>query len=150
LLLRKRAPSAPSSGFIAFIRRLKTNFSGKKTRDLQCAELRKARKGVRVDGWQLTRLRRNVVAMISMALMQLASCYLFSALLESVPSSKIGSYLMAKKAVKRREWTSTDVETLRSLARKQTHAGRIAKTLKRTEGATRQKAFSIGVSLDSR
>jgi hypothetical protein len=85
-----------------------------------------------------------------MALMQLASCYLFSALLESVPSSKIGSYLMAKKAVKRREWTSTDVETLRSLARKQTHAGRIAKTLKRTEGATRQKAFSIGVSLDSR
>jgi hypothetical protein len=57
---------------------------------------------------------------------------------------------MAKKAVKRREWTSTDVETLRSLARKKTHAGRIAKTLKRTEGATRQKAFSIGVSLDSR
>jgi hypothetical protein len=29
-------------------------------------------------------------------------------------------------------------------------ARRIAKTLKRTEGATRQKAFSLGLSLDSR
>jgi hypothetical protein len=36
------------------------------------------------------------------------------------------------------------------MARKKTHAGRIAKMLKRTEGATRQKAFSIGLSLDSR
>jgi hypothetical protein len=57
---------------------------------------------------------------------------------------------MAKKAVKRRSWTTADVKTLKSLARKNTHAGRIAKTLKRTEGATRQKAFSLGVSLDSR
>jgi hypothetical protein len=29
-------------------------------------------------------------------------------------------------------------------------ARKIARTLKRTEGATRQKAFSLGVSLDSR
>jgi CheY-like chemotaxis protein len=29
-------------------------------------------------------------------------------------------------------------------------AKKIARTLKRTEGATRQKAFSLGVSLDSR
>jgi hypothetical protein len=36
------------------------------------------------------------------------------------------------------------------LARKKTKASAIAKKLKRTEGATRQKAFSIGVSLDSR
>jgi hypothetical protein len=57
---------------------------------------------------------------------------------------------MAKKAVKRRSWTSADVKTLRTLARKKTHAGRIAKSLKRSEGATRQKAFSIGLSLDSR
>jgi hypothetical protein len=33
---------------------------------------------------------------------------------------------------------------LKSLARKKTPAGKIAKSLKRTEGATRQKAFSIG------
>jgi hypothetical protein len=57
---------------------------------------------------------------------------------------------MAKKAVKRREWSPTDVKTLRSLARKKTHAGRIAKALRRTEGATRQKAFSLGLSLDAR
>ena len=34
------------------------------------------------------------------------------------------------------------------MARKKTPAGRIAKKLKRTEGATRQKAFSLGLSLD--
>jgi hypothetical protein len=56
---------------------------------------------------------------------------------------------MAKKALKR-AWTPTDFKTLKSLARKKIHAGRIAKTLKRSEGATRQKAFSMGLSLDSR
>jgi hypothetical protein len=57
---------------------------------------------------------------------------------------------MVKKASKRREWTKEDVRTLKTLARKKTHAARIAKTLKRTEGATRQKAFIMGLSLDSR
>jgi len=51
---------------------------------------------------------------------------------------------------KRRSWTAEDVRTFKSLARKKTRAGQIAKKLKRTEGATRQKAFSIGVSLDAR
>jgi hypothetical protein len=36
------------------------------------------------------------------------------------------------------------------MARKKTKASQIAKRLRRTEGATRQKAFSIGLSLDSR
>jgi hypothetical protein len=57
---------------------------------------------------------------------------------------------MAKKVLKRRAWTPADVKTLRSLVKKKTHAGGIAKTLKRSEGATRQKAFSLGLSLDSR
>ncbi len=57
---------------------------------------------------------------------------------------------MAKKASKRRTWTTAHVRELKSLARKKTPAGKIARTLKRTEGATRQKAFSIGLSLDSR
>ena len=35
---------------------------------------------------------------------------------------------------KRRSWTTADVRTLKSLARKKTRAGKIAKTLKRTEG----------------
>jgi hypothetical protein len=36
------------------------------------------------------------------------------------------------------------------MARRKTPAGQIARKLKRTEGATRQKAFSMGLSLDSR
>jgi len=53
-------------------------------------------------------------------------------------------------AKKRREWTRTDVSELKAFARKKTPARKIARTLKRTEGATRQKAFSLGISLDSR
>jgi hypothetical protein len=56
---------------------------------------------------------------------------------------------MAKKS-KRRTWTTADVRTLKSAAKKKTRAASIARTLKRSEGATRQKAFSLGVSLDSR
>ena len=51
---------------------------------------------------------------------------------------------------KRRPWTSSDMRTLKTLARKKTQASSIARTLKRTEGATRQKAFSLGLSLNSR
>jgi hypothetical protein len=54
------------------------------------------------------------------------------------------------KKSKRREWTSDDIRTLKSLAKKKTKAGAIARALKRTEGATRQKAFSLGLSLDAR
>ena len=57
--------------------------------------------------------------------------------------------IMAKR-IKRREWTKKHVRELKTLARQKTPAARIAKSLKRTLGATRQKAFSLGVSLDSR
>ena len=56
---------------------------------------------------------------------------------------------MAKKA-KRREWTKDDLRQLKTLARQKTPVGKIAKSLKRTAGATQQKAFRIGVSLDAR
>jgi hypothetical protein len=56
---------------------------------------------------------------------------------------------MSKK-LKRRAWTTEQLRTLKTLAKKKTRASSIARTLKRTEGATRQKAFSIGLSLDSR
>jgi len=56
---------------------------------------------------------------------------------------------MARKS-KRRAWTKADVRTLKTLAKKKIHASSIARTLKRTEGSTRQKAFIMGVSLDSR
>jgi len=56
---------------------------------------------------------------------------------------------MAKNS-KRRAWTPAQVRTLKTLAKKKTRAASIAKALKRTEGATRQKAFALGLSLDSR
>jgi hypothetical protein len=51
---------------------------------------------------------------------------------------------------KRRAWTTSDVRKLKTAAKKKTRAASIARTLKRTEGATRRKAFSMGLSLDSR
>ncbi len=57
---------------------------------------------------------------------------------------------MAKMKKKRRAWTAAEVRDLRAMAKKKTTAAQIARKLKRTEGATRQKAFSIGLSLDSR
>ena len=60
-----------------------------------------------------------------------------------------GDYTL-KRMSKRRTWTTADVRELKALARKKKPAKKIARTLKRSEGATRQKAFSIGLSLDSR
>jgi hypothetical protein len=56
---------------------------------------------------------------------------------------------MAKRA-KRREWTKEDVRELKSLARQKTPVAKIAKSLKRTPGATTHKAFSLRLSLDTR
>ena len=55
--------------------------------------------------------------------------------------------VMAKKG---REWTKRDVRELTTLARQKAPAAKIAKSLKRTLGATRKKASELGVSLDSR
>ena len=51
----------------------------------------------------------------------------------------------ARRAV-RREWTKTDIRELKSLARK-VPARQIARKLQRSEGAVRQKAFTLGTSL---
>ena len=51
-----------------------------------------------------------------------------------------------KKAPSRRPWSKDDLRLLKGMARKEPLA-KIAKALKRTAGATRQKATSIGVSL---
>ena len=51
-----------------------------------------------------------------------------------------------KKASSRRLWSKDDLRLLKGMARKEPLA-KIAKTLTRTAGATRQKATSIGVSL---
>lgn len=52
----------------------------------------------------------------------------------------------SKKAPARRTWSKDDVRLLKGMARKEP-AAKIAKALKRTEAATRQKATSLGVSV---
>jgi hypothetical protein len=46
---------------------------------------------------------------------------------------------MKNGSKKRRVWTADQVRELKSLARKKTPAGKIAKSLKRTEGEARQR-----------
>jgi hypothetical protein len=54
---------------------------------------------------------------------------------------------MAKKTAKPRPWTKEDVGMLKTLVREKTKTGVVARKLKRTEGATRQKAMALGVRL---
>ena len=42
------------------------------------------------------------------------------------------------------------MQTLRSMARQKTPARRIGSKLKRSEGAVRQKAYAVGLSLNTR
>ncbi len=52
----------------------------------------------------------------------------------------------SKKTSVRRPWSKDDMRLLKSMAHKEP-AAMIAKALKRTEGATRQKAKGEGISL---
>jgi hypothetical protein len=54
---------------------------------------------------------------------------------------------MAKKITRSRPWTKEDVRTLKSLAREKTKTTVIARKLKRSVGATHQKAMRLGVTL---
>jgi hypothetical protein len=54
---------------------------------------------------------------------------------------------MAKKAKRSRPWTKEDVQALKTMVREKTKTTVIARKLKRTETATRQKAVSLGVKL---
>ena len=56
---------------------------------------------------------------------------------------------MSKK-LKRHRWTTEQARTLKTTAKKENGGGQHCRTEFWTEGATRQKAFSIGLSLDSR
>jgi hypothetical protein len=53
-------------------------------------------------------------------------------------------------SLKRKPWTAADLKALKEQAKKKMEARTIAKHLKRTAGAVRQKAHEMGVSLDSR
>jgi hypothetical protein len=76
---------------------------------------------------------------------------LFTEFSESAPAApEQPPEVMVVKKSKRREWTAQEVRELKSLARQKTPATQIARKLKRTEGATRQKALTLSVSLNSR
>jgi hypothetical protein len=55
----------------------------------------------------------------------------------------------AKKAI-RRAWTKDDVRTMKTMAKAKSGVTKIAKTLKRTAGATSVMAAKLGVSLSTR
>ena len=52
----------------------------------------------------------------------------------------------AKRAV-RKEWTKDDVRDLKTHSRAKTPVAKISKAMKRTIGALRQKAYSLGLAL---
>ncbi len=56
---------------------------------------------------------------------------------------------MVARKIARREWTRSDVRELKSMAKK-VPARQIARKLRRSEGAVRQKAFVLGTSLGTR
>ncbi len=55
--------------------------------------------------------------------------------------------MVAGKTVQRREWTKEDERMLKTLAREGTKTTAIARKLKRTVGATYQKARAMHVTL---
>jgi len=62
-----------------------------------------------------------------------------------------GDFQMAERKRRiRRGWSAQDVRELKALARQNVPAKSIGRKLKRTEGAVRQKAFSLGTSLNTK
>jgi len=57
---------------------------------------------------------------------------------------------LGKKRATRRGWSRSDLGDLKSLARAKTPAKQIGRKLKRSEGAVRQKAYAVGISLTLR
>jgi hypothetical protein len=56
---------------------------------------------------------------------------------------------MAKKAKRaaRKRWTKEHVRELKSYSREKTTVAKISRSMKRSVGALRQKAFQLGISL---
>ncbi len=57
---------------------------------------------------------------------------------------------MAARRRIRRDWSKTDLRQLKSMARTKTPARHIGRKLRRSEGAVRQKAYAVGISLNTR
>jgi len=76
-----------------------------------------------------------------------------SAMLGGIAAAAADEGQMASKRarrVKRRAWSSADVRDLKAHSRKKSPVKRIAKDMKRTAGALRQKALSLGLPLGHR
>jgi hypothetical protein len=58
--------------------------------------------------------------------------------------------MLKKKALARKPWTKEDLRELRAHSRAKTPVAKVAKAMKRTEGAVRQKATTIGIGLGHR
>lgn len=67
------------------------------------------------------------------------------------PVYKTGVIMARKtKKVVRREWTKADIKQMKTMAKAKAGVTRIAKSLKRTPGATSAMAHKLGVSLSMR
>jgi len=64
------------------------------------------------------------------------------------PSKKIPKKAAARS--KRRVWTKADVTSLKAYSKKKSPVVQISRTLKRSAGAIRQKALSIGLPIGHR
>jgi hypothetical protein len=58
--------------------------------------------------------------------------------------------MLKTKAPPRKPWTKEDLRELKSHSKARTPVAKIAKAMKRTEGAVRQKATTIGIGLGHR
>ena len=55
-----------------------------------------------------------------------------------------------KKTLARKPWTKADLRELKAHSKAKTPVVKVAKAMKRTEGAVRQKATTIGIGLGHR
>jgi len=51
---------------------------------------------------------------------------------------------------KRKQWSATEIRILKSYARRKIRTPKIAREMRRTPTAIRQKAFALGLSLETR
>jgi len=66
------------------------------------------------------------------------------------PLPKNGARMARTKKIVRREWTKEDVRQMKTMAKAKAGVTRIAKSLKRTPGATSVMAAKLGISLSMR
>ena len=69
---------------------------------------------------------------------------------QTAPQNGELTMALKKRRATRRGWSSKDLSDMRSLAKNKTPARTIARRLKRSEGAVRQKAYAVGISLSLR